>query len=591
MKSSACFVTLNNFLLSFKTLLLLFGFKISFVTEFVEFKEDLLFNYQHEFLKEYYKANESLKILPLFWEFYKIYLIFFCWPVLTELKLNDFIKEMIERKAKCFYQENYQDENEEKKEPNIINTIFFTNKIRKDISRKNSLTDLSKTTIDLKSSISKNSCSSYMSINLLVNEIGNGNNNNHISKIPNNNINNLEEQKNINNNIKSNNNNVNKKINKINKIRKKAIYNYIINKTNLIHKKGNLKNSPTITSIMSQEGNSINQKNIFELKNNSKNNNNNTNISKGKNSLINNKSETSNNKTKEKNSINSKPLYNKINIVNNKIIIINNNRSKESILRLTKDKITRNRNKNTMATSRNFKSNLFSSYRQSTIRTTENKDLNYTNNNSNLNDKSYFLKTFRDKIHNKGFSKNNFHHSLQTKSDSKMKHIKLLKEKKLNSKTKQKNLVHTYISKKHCSTNTNLLANYISNYKYYKNSNLLNETELKKKNLTNFQRFSNNIKNVSLTQGIRNISKERNMPFHKMVNSTCSLGTRTNHQNKTKNVIKISTYKILDNIPKLKYSKKNIYKKHFSKQERDSNSKLDTFNFNKNVSLLKLTKK
>ena len=90
--------------------------KAKYCHSLATFKEDLLFNYQYEFLKEYYKINESLRILPLFWEFYKIYLIFFCWPVLTELKLNDFIREMIERKAKCFYQENYQDENEEKKE-------------------------------------------------------------------------------------------------------------------------------------------------------------------------------------------------------------------------------------------------------------------------------------------------------------------------------------------------------------------------------------------------------------------------------------------------------------------------------------------
>ena len=563
--------------------------KAKYCHSLATFKEDLLFNYQYEFFKEYYKTNESLRILPLFWEFYKIYLVFFCWPVLTELKLNDFIKEMIERKAKCFYQENYPDENEEKKESNIINSIFFTNKIKKDISRKNSLTDLSKTTIDLKSTTSKNSYSSYMSINLLVNEIGNGNNNNnnHLSKIVT--SNNLEEQKNINKSIKNNNDNDNKKLNKINKIRKKVIYNYIINKAKLIHKKENLKNSPTITSIFSQEGNLINHKNMFELKINSKNNNNN--ISKSKNTIINNKSETNNIKNKEKNSINSKPLYNKINIVNNKIIIINNNRSKENVLKLTKNKIIRNRNKNTMASSRNFKSNLFSTYRQNTIRTTENKDLNYSNNISNLNDNTYFLKTFRDKIHKKGFSKNNFHYSKQTRSDSKMKHIKLLKDKKLNSKIKQKNLVHTYISKKHCSTNTNLLANYISNYKYYKNNNMLNEMEFKKKNLTNFQRFSNNIKNVNLIQGLRNISNDRNMPLNRMIHSTCSLGTSTNQKSKTKNVIKISTHKILDNIPKLKYSKKSIYKKRCSKQEKESNSNLDTIIINKNVQSLKLNKK
>ena len=192
--------------------------KAKYCHSLATFKEDLLFNYQYEFLKEYYKSNESLRILPLFWEFYKIYLVFFCWPVLTELKLNDFIKEMIERKAKCFYQENYQDENEEKKESNIINSIFFTNKIKKDISRKNSLTDLSKTTIDLKSTASKNSYSSYISINLLINEIGHGINNNNKTKIAKNNNSNLVEKNNLNKNIKNNNDNA--KPNKIKKISK-----------------------------------------------------------------------------------------------------------------------------------------------------------------------------------------------------------------------------------------------------------------------------------------------------------------------------------------------------------------------------------
>ena len=120
---------------------------------------------------------------------------------------------------------------------------------------------------------------------------------------------------------------------------------------------------------------------------------------------------------------------------------------------------------------------------------------------------------------------------------------------------------------------------------------MLNQIKFKKKNLTNFQRFSNNIKNVNLIQGLRNISNDRNMPLNRMIHSTCSLGTSTNQQSKTKNVIKISTHKILDNIPKLKYSKKSIYKKRCSKQEKESNSKIDTIIFNKNMQLLKLNKK
>ena len=80
-----------------------------------------------------------------FSEFYKSYLKFFCFPTLAELKLNELIEDMVENKAKAFYNENYT--NEKEKNDKKINVVIFTNKIRKDISRKNSLTNLTKTTI------------------------------------------------------------------------------------------------------------------------------------------------------------------------------------------------------------------------------------------------------------------------------------------------------------------------------------------------------------------------------------------------------------------------------------------------------------
>ena len=551
-----------------------------------KFKENLLYNYQQEFLKKFYKKKESMEKLPLFSEFYNTYLKFFCSPTLTELKINELIEEVVERKAKCYYQKNYQNEKEGKKESKIINTIFFTNKIRKDISRKNSLTDLSKTTIDFITTTNKNSCNSNISINLLVNEIGNGkkninnkinfnkmtsnntnnseenknlNLNNNINKRNSNNIINTEENKNINKNIK--NNNIRKKLNNILKISIKEIYNYGGNKINLITKKAILKNTPT-ANISSKEGNLINHKTFLELKIN-QNNTKKSNFSNSKNRTINSKTDiNNNNKTKEKNNINSKPFFSKINIVNNKIIIINNNRSKENILKLSKDKNINKRNKNIKSLTRNYKNNLFSTYSNYAIKTTENKQGNHINNNSNINNNTYLLKTFREKIHNKGFSKTKYY-SLRTKSDSKMRHKKIIKEKKQNySKIKQNMYIHAYITKKHCRTNTNLFANYISNFKNYINNSIYNTSEIKKKNLTNFQRFSNNIKNI---QKVKNASsRNRSSPFHKMINSTCSLGTSTNNKKKTKKVIKISTYKTLENVNKLKNNNKNPYKKQVS---------------------------
>ena len=580
-----------------------------------KFKEDLLYNYEQEFLKKYYKKKESMEKLPLFSEFYNTYLKFFCSPILTELKLNELIEEVVERKAKCYYQKNYHNEREEKKDSKIINTIFFTNKIRKEISRKNTLTDLSKTTIDFIQTTNKNSYNSNISINLLVNEMGSGkknicnnikinkitNNNtnlteenktiniNNINKINSNGIINTEENKNVNKNIKKN--NIRKKLNNILKISIKEIYNYGGNKANLITKKAVLKNTPT-ANINPKEGNSVNHKTFLELKIN-QNNTKKNNFSNSKNKTINSKTDINKNRSREKNNLNFKPFYSKINIVNNKIIIINNNRSKENILKLSKDKKINKRNKKIKSLTRNYKNNLFSTYSNYAIKSTESKKGNYTNNNSNINNNTYLLKTFREKIHNKGFSKTKYY-SIQTKSDSKMKHKKIIKEKKLNNnKIKQNMYIHAYITKKHCRTNTNLFANYISNFKNYNNNSIYNTSEIKKKNLTNFQRFSNNIKNINYTQRIKNTSsRDRSSPFHKMINSTCSLGTSTNNKKKTKKVIKISTYKTLENAQKLKNSTKNPYKKQVSTQEKyKSNLKKNNNTFSRNVISLKLNKK
>ena len=50
-------------------------------------------------------------------------------------------------------------------------------------------------------------------------------------------------------------------------------------------------------------------------------------------------------------------------------------------------------------------------------------------NNQNYNTNAFLLKTLKDHYH-KGKSKKNYH-SMQTKSDTKIKHIKIIKEKNL----------------------------------------------------------------------------------------------------------------------------------------------------------------
>ena len=146
-------------------------------------KENLILYYPKEFMKQFYPKKESVKNILLFAQFYKTYLQFFCSPTLTELNLNELIEEMVEIKAMAFYKENYDDDENDKKIKNKkkyinanINDIFFTNKIRKDISRKNTLTDLSKMTIEFNSISNRTNTTSFQSINSLINEIGNDKN-------------------------------------------------------------------------------------------------------------------------------------------------------------------------------------------------------------------------------------------------------------------------------------------------------------------------------------------------------------------------------------------------------------------------------
>ena len=134
------------------------------------FKEMLIYNYDEEFLKRFYSRKDALKKIPLFSEFYKSYLKFFCFPTLSELKLNELIEDMVENKAKAFYNENYSKEKDKEKTDKKINVVIFTNKIRKDISRRNSLTNLTKTTIKNKS-ITNKSSRSIVTIEKIYNEL------------------------------------------------------------------------------------------------------------------------------------------------------------------------------------------------------------------------------------------------------------------------------------------------------------------------------------------------------------------------------------------------------------------------------------
>lgn len=500
--------------------------KAKYCHSLAKFKEDLLFNFEQEFLKRFYKKNESIKKLPLFSEFYKTYLLFFCSPTLSELALNELIEEMVERKAKAFYQENYQEEKQEKKDSKkFINTIFFTNKVRKDISRKNTLTDLSKTTIEVMSFTNKNSINSYISLNNLVKEIGSGDNNTNNNKTKN-----SFHKKTINKKI----NNLNKN-DKIKKIIKNIENNFHIN-NNLIKKKNILKNSAYNINPLDNKMNNSNKRAEIKIKSI-----NNTQTNFSNNTILNNNLDIHPIKSRDNNNT-TKPLYHKINIVNNKIIIINNNRSKENI-KTSREKINK---KNNIIVSRNY-NNFFSTYNNNTEGTIDSKDIII--NNPNYNTNTFLLKSYKENKNNKkGQSSNNGH--LTYKSDAKLKHIKIMKKKigSNNNNNTQKLSIQAYRSKK---LNPNFFSNYLNNYKninYNNNSNLINVNKIRRKKLTNYQMFSNNIKNINNTQKMKNISKEKFTQFYKIINSNYSIGANTT---RIKNVLKINnTFNTFENVTK-----------------------------------------
>jgi len=329
------------------------------------FKELLLFNYDEEFLKRFYSRKEALKKIPLFSEFYKSYLKFFCFPTLAELKLNELIEDMVENKAKAFYNENYS--NEKEKSDKKINVVIFTNKIRKDISRRNSLNNLTKTTIKNKSVTNKSS-RSIITIERIYNELNRqkinqkinlnsksedkilkinfNNNNSHINSgkkiietiVSKNSVilKKIDYNSNYNNTIKTNNNDIHKhsqrnsKPKNIIKTNSRNIPSKIVdNKSSNINNKKNGQKLKILKSLQKMNTKGIAFKNIFSQHNLNNLNLNNKKVSLEKNSA---KASLSKVQTIQNKEIKGKYSYNNSIKLNNKhkanIILVNNNNSK-----------------------------------------------------------------------------------------------------------------------------------------------------------------------------------------------------------------------------------------------------------------------
>ena len=230
------------------------------------FKEKLMFEFNEEFLKKVYKIKEINKKIPLFYDFYKSYLDFFCSPVFADLQLNELIGKTVEKKAKAFYNENYKDEPQKKTK--TMNVIIFTSKVRRDLSKRTNLTNLSKTTIMEGNLTNKSSIVSATSIAKIFNEIDSSHKIN-INNINNNNNNNNTLIENKSFNIKNENNKNDKKNNIVNK-NKNLISIQIKRNTNLKEK---IHLNKKITHLTIENNNSINS---FHLNNNNTLNNLNT---------------------------------------------------------------------------------------------------------------------------------------------------------------------------------------------------------------------------------------------------------------------------------------------------------------------------
>lgn len=168
------------------------------------FKEKLIYEYLDEHLKKSYKIKEIKKKIPLFYDYYKVYLDFFCSPVFADIQLSELIKKLVEEKAQVFYDHNFKEESQKKTKN--MNILIFTSKVRRDLSKKTNLTNLSKTTILEGNLTNKSSIISAASIAKIFNDID-----------PTNKINIGGEKKSLNNRNESNKNDRDNNNNIVNK--------------------------------------------------------------------------------------------------------------------------------------------------------------------------------------------------------------------------------------------------------------------------------------------------------------------------------------------------------------------------------------
>jgi hypothetical protein len=86
-------------------------------------KDSMIYDFIDEFLYKYYKKREIKYNLKKYFNYYKNYLKFFCYPTFREFPINKIIKYHGEKKAEIYYQKHYGNE-EKKKKPKEFKKIF-----------------------------------------------------------------------------------------------------------------------------------------------------------------------------------------------------------------------------------------------------------------------------------------------------------------------------------------------------------------------------------------------------------------------------------------------------------------------------------
>ena len=521
------------------------------------FKETLIFNYDEEFLNRFYSKKETTKKIPLFSEFYKSYLKFFCFPTLAELKLNDLIEDMVEKKAKAFYNENFSEKNEKVPEKKI-NVVIFTNKIRQDLSRRYSLTNLTKTTIKNPSNTNKSSVS-LITIEKIFNEL-NGENEKKTK------INNSSKSK-----IKNNSNSINKGLKNsviLHKIKKKIKINEKLKNKDTNNISNKIKNYTTLDCESSGKRKKIKNKISRNIQNK---------LLENKTSIL--YSQKMGNTQKNVSSI--LKINSKINFTKNIYVPLDNQRISSNSKNNSKNIMTEKGNKTKEIRNKQFINNIYKNY-CNTFNNNNNSNIknntlisNLTNNCTHNSNLKIFSANFNLNNINKNHNYNYIIHKTISNSNNNSnrnikKKIKVIKKPSL-QKIKQIRQLKSRNIKNSLNDNDHIINNVYT-------TQIKNDFVLKKINKENISDYYT-VKNKNLNTISIKFTSQKSKPKIKLV-KTENKNNTNNKQNANQN--NINNSKVFNFITARKKNTNYFITSNFKKENTSSSSSLKKLNEKKN---------